>query len=329
MYRLSKLHNLFSEKEENNLLEKIPQNQTYLWKHWEEFLTMSLRSRRSQIYLSWIYDSMKSFIKDTLLRTIESFDNPHLLTNEFHRMMSERNWSPVTFNTHRKNLNSYFLHLKRMKYIKDNPINSIQKLKEDNKAQAIINDYQIHELLNLLRNDTSFEWLRNLLYFEIAILTWARPIEILNLNLNSFSSNRDEIRISWAKQNSKARIYDTKNIKNTLSNYLKIVSKSGRSRELNEYLFLSATTNWAPLTTNGVNKLYKRLNKKLNFKINTYMIRRFVATDMYKNWANIYEVMDFLWHTRLATAKKYIQNSSEFTKKWTDMMSRFLVESYN
>lgn len=321
MHKISKLHNLYSQEEELELLKNIPENQTYLWKYWGEFVSMSLENKKSQVFLSWVYDVMKTIIRHTWLKTIESFDDIWFLFNELKNLKYQRNWSSVTYNTYRKNLNSYFLHLIRMKYINDNPIHRIQKSKEADKSQPITNIEDIWVLIKLLEKWETMEELRDCLYFKLAILTCARPVELLNLKIGSLFDNRSKVRISWAKQNSKERIYSIKSIENNILRYIISVSKAWRNKELNDNLFLSVSKKWKPLTTNWLNKLYQRISKKTWFKITTYMIRRYGATMMYKRWLWPNEMMDFLWHTRWSTTKWYIQNSEEFTRKGTEIMS--------
>ena len=317
-------HYLLDQTEEDLILTKISEYETPLWKYWDEFVTMSLENWKSKVFLSWVYSVFKNILKNTDLITIECFDNIEFLFDELVKLKTARNWSPVTYNSYRKCLNSYFLHLVRMKHINDNPIHRIQKAKEADKAQPITNMNDVENLLDFLDKWKTMENLRDNLYFNLAVLTGARPIELLNLTLNSFTDDRKDVRISWAKQNSKERIYEAESISDCLSNYIKSVSRLWRTLELNDYLFLSATARWKPFTSDWVNKLYQRLEKKLWFRINTYMIRRFAATNLYKDWLAWNELMDYLWHTRWATTKKYIQNSSDFTKKATGLMSKFL-----
>lgn len=324
MYKTSKLYTLLNKKEEEVAFIKTNNIWTHLWKYWDEFISISLENWKSRKFLSWVYDILRTIIKHTNLNTIECFNDIRFLCDELSKIRETRNWTPVTYNTYRKNLNSYFLHLERMKYINDNPIKRILKSKEADKSQPITNIEDIKVLLDLFEKEDSIENLRNGLYFKLAILTWARPIELLNLTINSFSSDRKEVRISWAKQNSKERIYRIDTLNELLIKYIKKVSERWRSKELDNYLFISISEKWKPLNSNWINKLYQRLTNKLGFKINTYMIRRFSATQLYKSWVDWHEMMDFLWHTRWATTKKYIQNSSDFTNKATNIMSWIL-----
>ncbi|MDD2566030.1 MAG: site-specific integrase [Candidatus Gracilibacteria bacterium] len=327
MHKVSKLYELFSEGEELNIMSLIPEHQTPLWKYWKEFIMMSLENKKSQIFLSGVYDMIKAIIRHTGLKTIESFSDIPYLFDELIKLKHNKNWSSVTYNTYRKNLNSYFLHLERMKIINDNPIKRIQKAKEADKSQPITNIEDIEKLLTFLKEGGTLEDRRDYLYFRLAILTGARPVELLNLRIKSISDDRKEIHISGAKQNSKERIYNIESLSNVLTVYFKSVSKLGRAKELSDYLFLSAGSRGQSLTSNGINKLYQRLSKNLGFKINTYMIRRYSATALYKSGLEPNSLMDFLGHTRWATTKKYIQNSSDFTKKATDIMSGILNKS--
>lgn len=81
---------------------------------------------------------------------------------------------------------------------------------------------------------------RNELFFSLLLLTGARPQELLNMNLNSFSGNRDKIVIKTGKGSGKTRQYplDYK-IQKLVSMYILEVAKSGHDKELNHSFFLS------------------------------------------------------------------------------------------
>ncbi|EKE28354.1 MAG: putative histidine kinase [uncultured bacterium (gcode 4)] len=316
-------HELDTEKLERNFSEVFS-----IWKMWKfpyDLETIKKGYHKSKISL---LDLWYNEVDQKLLKNIWKFNFEFFFIKNTFDEYNITKFPYLDINTYRKNLNSYFLHLMRMKYINDNPMKRLLKAKESDKSQPCATQEQIDRLFDLLENvwDT-LEHLRNLLYFRIALLTGARPVEILNMNLESFTLGRTELKLSWAKQNSKARHYEIGDLSVLLSKYLKAVSESWRSKELKNHLFLSLSEDWKPLTSNWINKLYQRIAKKLWFTVNTYMIRRFAATLLHKNWVDINAMMDFLWHTRFSTTKKYIQNSSEFTKKATDIMSRVLKKN--
>ncbi len=119
------------------------------------------------------------------------------------RLKKERSWSPVTLNSHRKGLNTYFLFLLRFGYIKENPIMKIIKMPEPSKNMPTLTDTDIKALLGqlLYRSSASeFERLRNILFVKITIVTGARPKELLALTSESINDTRTKIRINGGKQ---------------------------------------------------------------------------------------------------------------------------------
>lgn len=90
-----------------------------------------------------------------------------------------------------------------MKYTNENPIPRIKKMHELTQDQPTIKPEVLEKLQKYLKSNrktnTPMQYKRDGLFFALLITTGARPVELLNLTLKSFSDNRAVLTVMTAK----------------------------------------------------------------------------------------------------------------------------------
>lgn len=307
--------------------EKIPQHETPLWKYWGEFIEISLSFWKSPITLQWVQSTFRFILRHTDLLTIECWQNTLQASLALSTIKKERGWSNVTMNSHRKTLNTYFLFLKRFQFIEENPIMAIPTSSETSKNMPTLSVHDVRAIQGHLMyrsNKSAIERYRNLLFVQIAILTGARPKELLELKADSICANRKKIRINGVKQKWKERFYDlNKQVQETLSLYFAETNRLWRYDELSKNLFISMTHRGQGWTYRWVNKLCQRISHEMGLHVTMYMFRRHACTELFAKNVSIQNIQIFMGHNRLATTYRYNHNSTRNTKECTDILGKW------
>lgn len=321
------LNCILPEEELNKIAEKIPPYETPLWKYWEEFIALSLDFWKSPITLQWVHGTMRFILRHSDLLSIESWQDTLKASKTLSNLRKDRGWSNVTLNSHRKCMNTYFLFLKRFKFIDENPIMAIIKMPEPTKNMPTLSLHDVKAILWHLMfrsNKSPIERYRNLLFIQIAVITWARPKELLSIKAESISSDRKKICINGAKQKWKERYYELNNqVQETLSLYLTEVTRLGRYNELSRSLFISMSNRGQWWTYRWVNKLCQRISEEMGKNVSMYMFRRHACTELFAKNVPIQNIQMFMWHNRLATTYRYNSNSTRNTKDCTDILGKW------
>lgn len=143
------------------------------------------------------------FLDHSDLVSLESWEDGAKVQDTFLRMKAARNWSNVTYNSYRKSLLSYFQALADADLVPRNPLRKVRKCPEAPKDQPKLDKAQLRPLFRELatyRSGVSYLLhYRNYLFFLLAYYTGARPVEILDLKLGSFSADRSAVRVVSAK----------------------------------------------------------------------------------------------------------------------------------
>lgn len=305
--------------------DPIPVGDTALWRHWEEFVDHYLREGKSNVTVNRVRDTLRAVIRNVKLYTIEQCNNPTLLREALFKMKERNGWSNVTFNTYVKNINTYFLWLLDMEYIRENKISKIRKCKEEFNEQYTMDEKNLLQLLGHMsqRRQTRLERWRNLLFVQIMTLTGARPCEILSIQCKDIRKvdGGDQLVIRGKKQKGRNRYYRlTSNITSTYEAYITVRQIIGRE-EPNLFVSCSKRTGW---TDKGMRGLFKRLSKELGFKVTAYGIRRYVATKLNSSGVDKADIMNHLGHTRLSTTVRYIERSCCLTDRGVDVIGKLV-----
>jgi site-specific recombinase XerD len=315
------------QKDELSLLKKmVKEGGTPLWQYWEEFVDHYLREGKSEVTVRNVRDTLRSVVRNLNILTIEDCNTPEILREALFKIKEERNWSNVTFNNCRKNLNTYFLWLECMEYIDENKIKKIRKCKEEQNEQYTLNEDQVRSILGQVRQrrQTRLERWRNDFFIGLLVVTGARPCELLQLQCRDVQKMKDgsyKVVIRGRKQKGRNRYYRMPSwIRDSYEMYVTIRQDLERE-EANLFVSSSKRTGW---TDKGMRGLFKRLSKELGFRVNAYAIRRFVATKLNAEGVDVKDIMNHLGHTRLSTTHRYIERSCCLTDKGVDEIEKFM-----
>lgn len=296
-----------------------------LFQYWEEYKSDYTQTRRSKDTIENTRQVLSRILMYSELISIEDWLVPWKGQDEFFRLAKERKWSESTYNSYRKNLSSYFKHLVKRGHIDENSIKRIDKMTELIQDQPTATNEQILIILNFLENTNFginlFQRLRDRLFFTLMVITGARPKELLNLRLASFSWNRDEVTIQTAKSSWKKRVYPlNQKIIDLVRAYIHEVAIHGRDMELNTSFFLGikAGNSW---WYDGLRKFLKKVTKSTGVQITAYMLRRHAATELQNKGVDIHKIQHLMGHMRASTTERYIQSRASMNKETTDILS--------
>lgn len=300
-----------------------------LYQYWEEYKNDYTRTRRSKDTIKNTRQVLSRILMHSELVSVEDWLIPWKGQDEFFRLTDERKWSASTYNSYRKNINSYFKHLVSRGHIQNNPIkDGIKRMTELIQDQPVVTNEQILIILNFLENTklgvNLLQRLRNRLFFTIMVITGARPKELLNLRLSSFSWNRDEVTIQTAKSSWKKRVYPlNQKIIDLVRAYIHEVAIHGRDMELNTSFFLGikAGNSW---WYDGLRKFLKKVTKSTGVQITAYMLRRHAATELQDKGVDIHKIQHLMGYMRASTTERYIQSRASMNKETADILSMII-----
>jgi integrase len=318
------LQEILPPKELELLISKIPAGNTSLWTYWPEFVERYLALGKSRVTVERVRDAMRLILRHTDLICIENFDNPNEVEKILLDLKEDRKMSDSSYNTYRKNINTYFIWLEKKEFIKENKIRKIERCKELSPEMTALTENQVDQIWTSAceTGKTAIERARNRLFISLLMVIGARPCELLDLKNSDIDSN-GRIRINGRKQKGKPRYYNLPpKAKDDLKNYLHLKNQMGRWREEKLFISLSKRSGW---TEKGLRRFTRALSKKLKFRVQCYGFRRYVATTLFKQTGNINLVSKYLGHTRPQTTYRYIQDSPELNQKGMDIMSKKLA----
>jgi len=192
--------------------KKVPAECTPLWFFWEEFVERYLALGKSQITVERVRDAFRLILRHTDLISIEDFNDPNKVEKTLLSLKETRKMSNSSYNTYRKNLNTYFIWLEKKEFIKENKIRKIERCKEPSPEMTALTEDQVKQIWALAceTGKTQIERARNRLFISLLTVTGARPCELLSLK-DADIKNKTEIKINGRKQKGKPRYYRLSN----------------------------------------------------------------------------------------------------------------------
>lgn len=322
------LSRLLPEEEIQNLLSSnsIPANETPLWKYWAEFVEWYLGKGRSKETVRRVRDSVRFFVRNTHIKTIETANDHITLEKALDVVKKERHVSHVTLNTYAKSLGTYFAWLKYYRYISENEVRQVTTWKGETNEQEIYSEEQVQLIKAQIHNrvqNKPLERYRNTVVVDFFAHFGIRPVELLHIKVSDVELVKGKYRvmIRGAKQKGRIRYYEMPNyIKDSFEIYLEHLKKIGRA---NEFLFISSSNNtrW---TDKGMRGLFRNISKELGFTVTAYAFRRFVATKQYEIGVPLEKISKYLGHNRVKTTEHYIGRSVQLTQAGNEAMEQIL-----
>jgi len=225
----------------------------------------------------------------------------------------DRQISNRTINRKISTLNSFYKFLLKLELITQNPLEKHKALKVKKNIQIPFSEKEMETVLNALKNETSFEGVRNRLIVELFYATGIRRIELVQLQLTDIDLSNQTLKV-LGKRNKERYIPLIPSVLETIKTYLSLRINIESIRDTS-HLFL---------TKKGI-KIYERLVyriindyfSKASTKVKTspHIIRHSFATHLLNQGANLNAVKELLGHSSLAATQVYTHNSIAELKK--------------
>ncbi|MFA5842845.1 MAG: site-specific integrase [Candidatus Gracilibacteria bacterium] len=304
-------HFPFSEEEWGKITSRIKEGETPLLSHWEDFVNRYIRLGRSLSTVSNIRETITYLLRSTNIASIEGTNDARFVADELFKLMQERGFSRVTFNSYLKNLNTYFIWMHKNNFITENNVRKVERCSEQINEQLVLNETQIKEIFDLVlkRRQTRLQRLRNLCFVSLLAFTGARPSEIANIKMSEIKKDSNglyRLRVQGAKQNNRARYYQLDSwVRDSVLNYMEYKNKL---RPDEPYLLISSSKK-KPWGKKGIVYFMKKISNELGYRVNCYGFRRYVATRLYLANTSIDKIADYLGHVDTDTTKRYIEST--------------------
>jgi integrase/recombinase XerD len=316
-----RLQKLLSNEEKLSL--EVSENMTPIWEYWEEFLYDYYVIRgRSLDTVKNVRDKLRFLLLKVGVTSIEEANEVRTIKRFLAFAKEERNWAPNTYNTYKKDLNTYFKWLEENELIEENKFRKVSKLKVKTNEQSCLTADEVNHIKTYVRENperSRLQTTRNELLLNLLFITGIRTIEASTLKKSSIFRERGRlvIKIEGAKQKGKVRKYVLPIFIEEM--YRKYLNELSRLNRTNEHLFVSYKVGkgW---TKNGIQKYLRKLSKNCGVKVTVYSIRRYVATHLYEQGVILDKIRSYLGHSRSTTTLSYIENTSTMTVDQTDVM---------
>lgn len=190
-YDWTSVRSPFTEDEVSKLSEGMVG--TPVWQYWEKFVEVWALSEKSLSTVRNVRDAIRLFAIYGRLTTLEAWEDQDAVFDTMHRLKKERNWSPSTFNSYRKNVNTYFIFLVRRGLLTESPAKKIEQVSTRSKNYRIPEGEDFARMFVYLRNrecTNEMQRKRDLLFFHLLMTTGARPRELLNLKLEDVADRK-------------------------------------------------------------------------------------------------------------------------------------------
>ena len=283
--------------------------------HWRDFVETWERSAKSHYTVANVAATFDLLCSRTGLITLEAWRDATGAFNALHDLADEMGWSPTTFNTYRKNANTYFSFLKRKGVITGSPTSHIEKMQARQRNYPLPSRLDFAKIAHFLLNRPCLNLLerkRNVLFFRLLEAIGARPTELLSLTIKSVE-DRKNVSVEGIKTGGKPRAFPMpERLREALHDYIQQVTAAGRSGELADHLFLGKAKG-RPWTYSGVRKLLAHVNEESGTEtpITCYSYRRNAATALFRIGTPLERISKLLGHSRTATTMRYIQGIPE------------------
>lgn len=209
--------------------------------------------------------------------------------------------APITYNTRRKKLKTFFTWLVKNNYIKTNPMNEIPKRKEDEQPRAI-NESTLKELL-ALPNTKTFSGIRDYTLIIFSMDTGIRPFEATQLTIKEFNLKSFEVLVP--AHIAKTRISRTLPLNPITVEAIKKLY-SVRHPDWGEHVPLFCTENGTLLTRFQWSRRLRQYSDKLGVSITPYTLRHSFGTIFLRLGGNVFNLQKLMGHTTLTMTRRYI-----------------------
>ncbi|MDW5298984.1 MAG: tyrosine-type recombinase/integrase [Sedimentibacter sp.] len=255
---------------------------------------------------SYIYDinSFKDYLLNDYGLDISKTKKAQILTYLVN--LQKHGKSSSTISRTISALKNFFEFLKKEKIIDDNPATSIHSPKQIKKTPAILSEDDITQLMKLA-DITTFKGSRDSAILELLYSSGIKVTELINIKVNHLNLNAGIINIEGNKE----RIVPLSQYsKNAITTYLNNF-RNIKCKEDVEFLFINISGE--PISRQGIWKILKYYEKKVNFKkeLSPQILRNSFAVHLLSHGADLKTVQELMGLSSFAATQNYL-NSVEF-----------------
>ena len=209
-------------------------------------------------------------------------------------------------------LKTFYKFLQKIGEIETNPLSSHKALKVQKKIQTPFDQNEVKEVLELIREGSDFESVRDRLIVEMLYSTGMRRVELINVKEKDIDHTSKTIKV-LGKRNKERYVTILPSVYKTLEEYL------SKKKELEtvdvEVLFVTkkGVKIYETLVYRIINLYFSRVSTKA--KKSPHILRHAFATHLLNNGASLNSVKELLGHSSLASTQVYTHNSLEQIKK--------------
>ncbi|MDP2541241.1 integrase [Tenacibaculum discolor] len=209
-------------------------------------------------------------------------------------------------------LKTFYKFLQKIGEIETNPLSSHKALKVQKKIQTPFDQNEVKEVLELIREGSDFESVRDRLIVEMLYSTGMRRVELINVKEKDIDHTSKTIKV-LGKRNKERYVTILPSVYKTLQEYLR---KKREIKEVDmEVLFVTkkGVKIYETLVYRIINLYFSRVSTKA--KKSPHILRHAFATHLLNNGASLNSVKELLGHSSLASTQVYTHNSLEQIKK--------------
>lgn len=219
----------------------------------------------------------------------------------------EKGNNPTTTNTKLKHLRAFFNYMVENEVVKKSPAQKVPMAKQDIKIE-VFTDYHVQQMLAYMRRkkarEQTYYAYRNYMIIVTLLGTGIRLGELCNLKWNDIDFTSQTM-IIFGKKRMQSSIPVAEKLVKELAEYRTFCDQHFKG--LGEYVF--TTTYNTRLSTNGVQLVFKRLSKAMNFKdvrVSPHTFRHTFAHRYLTAGGDIFSLQKLLRHSNLNVTSRYL-----------------------
>lgn len=283
----------------------------------EQFCQEALVIRNlSPATIKWYRGSMNAFLKHREGRMIEFLEDvtTDRLRSYLYAKRIEDKWKSSSFINQRKGIRSFFTWCVKRKYIKENPVDDIEKPKIEKslpkritlqEAQRVL-EYSFH-----MRYNYRHESYRNRAVFAVMIYAGLRSKEVLNLKVADIDLENGVLTVKHGKGAKDRIIPISPMLHKYLSEYIK--DKERLNKEC-EWFFLSLRGDTC-FTYSGLKRIVERVKQRTKIYFSPHRLRHTFATLMLEAGVDLFSLSKMMGHSDIKTTTIYLSASVKHLKK--------------
>jgi integrase len=307
----------------------IPDGETPLWQHWENYVVKTLVLGKSPVTVRAVRDGLNIIMRHTGILTIEQANAPGRIGDALLALQIERGQKPSTRNTYIKNLNTYFIWLYKNHLIDQNNVARVEKGREAPPDVIPLSQEEIEKTvlhIGTRHHSTELERARNVLMIDIFRYSGVRPCELLGMENDAIYDKHGEWRmvVNGRKQKGRLRYYIAPSfLVHSYQHYMRLRAEKERW-EKPLFISLSSHEGWK---MRGLQAFFKKVSNELGFRVTAYGFRRFIASQMSRSGIARDDISRYLGHTRFTTTDRYIARECHLTKNGSELMAQVYTDA--